>query len=212
MAVCVEGGYMYVERSGTGKKESTGFGDPFIKTNCLEGPPAGPAKSPTRVMEIATLWHRVLNDSQLQELPYKIETNEHGQIVLSPHKPQHGIRQSKISDLLRDHATKPGTRAVEFAIETAKGVKVPDVVWISAEQLAEMPDDAEASPVMPEVVVEVLSEGNTDADIAEKRQLYLDEGAQEVWTCAEDGTMTFYDETGVIEASAVISSFPGQVE
>jgi len=29
-------------------------------------------------METATLWHRVLNDPQLQELPYKIETNEHG--------------------------------------------------------------------------------------------------------------------------------------
>ena len=164
------------------------------------------------VMETATLWHRVLNDPQLQDLPYKIETNEHGQIVLSPHKPQHGIRQSKVSDLLRDHATQAGTRAVEFAVETAKGVKVPDVVWMSEERLVEMPDDAEASPVMPEVVVEVLSEGNTDAEIAEKRQLYLDEGAQEVWTCAGDGTMTFHDETGTIESSAVVPSFPREVE
>ncbi len=163
-------------------------------------------------METATLWHRVLNDPQLQELPYKIETNEHGQIVLSPHKPQHGIRQSKISDLLRDHATKSGTQAVEFAVETTKGIKVPDVVWMSEERLAKLPSDAEASPVMPEVVVEVLSKGNTDAEIAEKRQLYLDEGAEEVWTCAPDGTMTFYDETGASEASTVISSFPNRVE
>jgi Uma2 family endonuclease len=163
-------------------------------------------------MKTATLWHRVLNDPQLRELPYKIETNEHGQIVLSPHKPRHGIRQSKISDLLRDHAVPPGTRAVEFAVETGKGVKVPDVVWVSEERLAEVPDDAEASPVMPDVVVEVLSEGNTDAEIAEKRQLYLDEGAREVWTCAPDGTMTFHDETGALAQSAVIPSFPGQVE
>ncbi|HKL87959.1 MAG TPA: Uma2 family endonuclease, partial [Salinibacter sp.] len=152
------------------------------------------------------------NDPQLQELPYKIETNEHGQIVLSPHKPQHGIRQSKISDLLRDHATQKGMRAVEFAVETAKGVKVPDVVWVSEDRLAEMPDDVEASPVMPEVVVEVLSEGDTDVEIAEKRQLCLDEGAQEVWTCAADGTMSFYDETGAMEASTLIPSFPHQVE
>jgi Uma2 family endonuclease len=91
-------------------------------------------------------------------------------------------------------------------------VKVPDVVWISKERLAEMPDDAEASPVMPEVVVEVLSEGNTDAELAAKRQLYFDEGAVEVWTCAADGTMTFHDETGAIEASAVVPSFPREVE
>jgi len=163
-------------------------------------------------MKTTTLWHRVLNDPQLQELPYKIETNEHGQIVLSPHKPQHGIRQSKISTLLRDHTPQPGTEAVEFAVETSKGVKVPDVVWISNERLAEMPDEAEASPVMPEVIIEVLSSENTDAEIAQKRQLYLDEGAREVWTCAEDGAMTFYDETGSIESSAVIPSFPNQIE
>jgi len=89
---------------------------------------------------------------------------------------------------------------------------VPDVVWISDGRLAEMPDDVEASPVMPEVVVEALSEGNTDAEMVEKRQLYLDEGAQEVWTCAEDGIISFYDETGTIEASAVIPSFPNQIE
>jgi len=163
-------------------------------------------------METATLWHRVLNDSQLQELPYKIETNEHGQIVLSPHKPQHGILQSKLSDLLRNHAPQAGTRAVEFAVATTKGVKVPDVVWISADRLAEMPDDAEASPVMPEVVVEVLSEGNTEAELGEKQQLYLEEGAREVWTCAADGTVTFHDKRGAIETSNVVPSFPNEID
>lgn len=163
-------------------------------------------------METATLWHRVLNDPQLQELPYKIETNEHGQIILNPHRPRHGIYQTRISDLLRDHTPQSGTRAVEFAVETAKGVKVPDVVWMSEERFAQVPDDPEASPLMPEIVVEVLSEGNTEAEIAEKRQLYLDEGAKEVWTCAEDGTMHFYDEEGAREQSALVPSFPTQVD
>ena len=162
-------------------------------------------------METATLWHRVLNDPQLQELPYKIETNEHGQIVLRPHEPKHRIRQSKISDLFRDHASGR-TRAVEFAVDTAKGVKVPDVVWISEKRLAEMPDDTEVSPVMPEVVVEVPLEGSTDAELAEKRRLYLDEDAVEVWTCAADGTMVFYDEMGTLDQSSVTPTFPSQVE
>jgi Uma2 family endonuclease len=163
-------------------------------------------------METTTAWSRVLSDPQLRELPYKIETNEHGQIVLSPHKPQHGIRQSQISDLLRDHASKSGTRAVEFAIETAKGVKVPDVIWISDDRLADVPEEAEASPVLPEIIVEVLAEGNTEEELAEKRDLYLEEGAKEVWTCAEDGTITFYDQSGEIEHSTLTTRFPAQVD
>ena len=163
-------------------------------------------------METATAWHRVLNDPQLRELPYKVETNEHGQIVLRPHKPQHGLRQSRITDLLRDHLQDDGARAVEFAVETRKGVKVPDVVWLSAERLARVPEDAEASPVVPDLVVEVLSEGNTESEIAEKRRLYLDEGAREVWTCAPDGTLSFYDADGARDGSALVPSFPSTVD
>ncbi|MEF8817737.1 MAG: Uma2 family endonuclease [Salinibacter sp.] len=159
-------------------------------------------------METATAWHRVLNDPQLRALPYKVETNEHRQIVLRPHTPQHGLRQSRISDLLRDHAPQGGARAVEFAVDTAKGVKVPAVIWIAEDRLARIPDDAEASPVVPDLVVEVLSESNTESEIAEKRRLYLDEGAQEVWTCGPDGRMTFYDEEGERKASALVPSFP----
>jgi len=162
-------------------------------------------------METTTSWHRVLEDPQLRELPYKIETNEHGQIVLSPHKPQHGLQQGHLVRLL-NQSTDSGATAVEFAVETAKGVKVPDVIWISEDRLAQMPEEAEASPVMPEVVIEVLSEGNTEAEIAEKRQLYLDEGAEEVWTCGVNGTMQFYDRDGTRNHSALVPSFPDQVE
>jgi len=144
-------------------------------------------------METATAWHRVLNDPELRDLPYKVEANEYGQIVLSPHESRHGLLQSRISELLRDHAASPGARAVEFAVSTRKGVKVPDVVWISEGRLAEIPDDAEASPVMPE--------------IAEKRRLYLGEGAQEVWTCTPDSTVPCHDADGPREASALAPSF-----
>ena len=162
-------------------------------------------------METTTSWHRVLEDPRLRELPYKVETNEHGQIVLSPHKPQHGLRQGRLVRLL-NQSLDSGVTAVEFAVETGKGVKVPDVIWISDERLADMPEKAEASPVMPEVVVEVLSEGNTEAEIVEKRQLYLEEGAEEVWTCDVDGTMQFYDAGGALDHSALVPSFPTQAE
>ena len=105
-----------------------------------------------------------------------------------------------------------GTAAVEFAVATAKGVKVPDVVWISDERYASVPADAEASPVMPEVVVEVLSEGNTEAEMTEKRRLYFEEGAAEVWMCAPDGTMTFYIPSGSVERSERAPSFPSTLD
>ena len=156
-------------------------------------------------------WHRALHDPQLRALPYKIETNTHDQIILSPHKPFHSTTQVRIVDLLRDHIEKPGVRGVEFPVETSQGVKVPDVVWCSAERAAQIPTDAEASPIMPELVVEVLSTANTKAEMAEKRALYPDEDAQEVWLCAPDGTMTFYDASGRLDASALVPSFPAKV-
>lgn len=162
-------------------------------------------------METTTSWHRVLDDPQLRELPYKVETNEHGQIVLSPHKPHHGLQQAQLVRLLND-STNAGTCAVEFAVETAKGVKVPDVIWISDERLAGLSGEEEASPVLPEIVVEVLSEDNTEAEIAEKRQLYLDEGAEEVWMCDADGVMQFYGKDGALDHSALVPDFPTQVE
>lgn len=83
---------------------------------------------------------------------------------------------------------------------------------MSEARYAEIPDDAEASPVLPEIVVEVLSESNTVDEIEEKRRLYLDEGAEEVWTCDPDGAMTFYGPEDESEQSGLMSSFPAEIE
>jgi len=163
--------------------------------------------------QTATAWHRALRDPHLQQLPYKVETNAHDQILLSPHTPWHSTMQVRISDALRDHLGERGLRAVEFPVDTPQGVKVPDVVWLSEERASQLPPDAEASPVMPELVVEVLSASNTETEMTEKRTLYFEQGATEVWTCAPDGTMTFYiapDEQA--NASTLVPSFPSTVE
>ena len=158
-----------------------------------------------------TAWHRALNDPQLRALPYKIETNTHDQIILSPHTPAHSLLQSRIMWLIDRHITQGGETTVEFPVETPQGVKVPDVVWLSAEQMSRLSNDVSASPIMPELVVEVLAAANTEAEMAEKRALYLDEDAQEVWLCAPDGTLTFYDASGRLDASALMPSFPAKV-
>lgn len=162
------------------------------------------------LMETQSAWSRALRDPSLRDLPYKVETNEYGQLVMSPQKPGHGIMQFRVGALL-DHIDRPGTAAVEFAVETSKGVKLPDVVWISEERLKQMPEGAESCPVAPEICVEVLSYSNTRGEIEEKRNLYLEQGALEVWTCDMKGRMRFFDRGGEREASALAPSFPSQI-
>ncbi len=162
-------------------------------------------------METISAWSRALRDPSLRDLPYKIETNEYGQLVMSPQKPGHGLLQGRVGTLL-EKIDRSGQMAVEFAVETSKGVKVPDVVWISDERLSRMPQDAEACPVAPEICVEVLSYSNTHAEIDEKRRLYFEKGAVEVWTCDMRGRMRFYDAAGEIERSAFAPSFPAEID
>ena len=163
------------------------------------------------LMQTLSAWSRALRDPSLRDLPYKIETNEHGQLVMSPQKPGHGLLQFRIGTLLEQF--EPGGRvAVEFAVETSKGVKLPDVVWISDERLQQMPEGAEACPVAPEICVEVLSYSNTKGEIEEKRNLYFEQGALEVWTCDMMGRMRFFDHSGERSASGLAPSFPVRID
>ena len=88
---------------------------------------------------------------------------------------------------------------------------MPDVVWISDERLDEAPDEVAAQPVMPELCVEVLSPSNTPREMEEKRALYLSGGALEVWLVSPEGAVTFYDESGPLEASRLAPTFPAKL-
>lgn len=155
-------------------------------------------------------WKTVCEDPNLQDLPYKIETNDRGQIVMSPTYAWHGRYAFWIAKQLEEELTE-GTSSVETAIRTAKGTKVADAIWCTAERWGQI-KDAYDVPVAPQICVEVRSPTNTDAEIDEKRQLYLDAGAEEVWICDADGAITFYDEAGAIESSHRVPSFPSQID
>ena len=72
-------------------------------------------------------WSEVLNDPSLKNLPYKIELNEYGQIVMSPASNKHGLLQAEIAFFLRNN--RQGKVLTECSIETSKSVKVADVAW-----------------------------------------------------------------------------------
>ncbi len=157
-------------------------------------------------------WEQVCNDPNLQDLPYKIETNQWGQIVMSPPPPpKHGARQFRIGRLLSQHLPE-GEVVTECPVRTTKGTKVPDVVWFSTARWGEVKEIAADSPVAPEICAEVLSPSNTQGEIEEKKQLYFEAGAEEVWTCDAEGRMRFFMPDGEQHASPRVPGFPKQVD
>ena len=66
--------------------------------------------------------------------------------------------------------------------------------------------------IAPEVCVEVRSPGNSNAEIASKRELYLKAGAQEYWVCDLSGHLQFFDSTGEIAKSRLCPQFPADLE
>ena len=65
-----------------------------------------------------------------------------------------------------------------------------NVAWASPECMAEL-SDRSCFPRCPEICVEVLSPGNTEAELHEKMELSFNAGAKEVWICETFGAMRF---------------------
>jgi len=89
----------------------------------------------TTTREQQERWANIVNDPLLNDLPYKIETNARGQILLSPHTFQHADAQGRLLDLLRTR-TDAGRGLPEFPLCTDAGTKQIDVVWASDERLS----------------------------------------------------------------------------
>ena len=155
-------------------------------------------------------WEELCADPSLQDLPFRIELNGLNQIVMSPLFFRHGRSQAKICDLLTKLLPQ-GEPSVESAVMTSDNVKVPDVMWATHEFIRQHAD-AYALPVAPNICIEVLSPTNRKLEIDQKRALYFESGAQEVWICGLKGEMDFYDPTGRVERSALCPEFPNQID
>ena len=145
-------------------------------------------------------WSDVLEDKTLQDLPYKIELNEWGQIVMSPASNRHGMCQFEIGATLKDHM-KSGKVITECSILTDRGVKVPDVVWCS-EDFIKRHGFETPFPESPEICVEIISPSNTQKEMDEKMKLYFEKGTREVWLVTEKGDIRYYQPSGEIQSSS----------
>ncbi|WP_417912146.1 Uma2 family endonuclease [Candidatus Electronema sp. TJ] len=151
-------------------------------------------------------WQEVCDHPSLQNLPFKIELNEMGQIIMSPVKVYHSAFQGKISRLLPEN----GIVLPECAVQTKKGTKVADIAWCSEERFKIIEREAECS-VAPEICIEVMSSSNTTYEMEEKRQLYFSAGAVECWICDEYGNIEFFSKDGELLKSYLVPSFPNKI-
>ena len=161
-------------------------------------------------------WLEVCHDPGLANLPYKIELDKYGKIVMSPAGKKHSKLQSRIQRLLVELMPE-GDPLPECAVETIEGTKVPDVAWISDTRWASMDPDEVSCSVAPEICIEILSPTNTLAEMLGtsekpgKRELYFRAGAREFWTCDASGRISFYVPSGQVQNSALCPGFPNQV-
>ncbi len=155
-------------------------------------------------------WQQVCEHPSLQNIPFKIELNERGQILMSPVKVIHSLLQGQVDYLLRQHLEN-GKSFPECAVKTRKGTKVADVVWASDERLKQIKYETECS-VAPEICIEIISESNTAEEMDEKKLLYLENGAEEIWMCTSEGDMSFYNANGRVPKSVLAPHFPKKVD
>jgi len=155
-----------------------------------------------------TTWKFVFEDKRFEDLPFKIETNARGQIIMSPTYFYHGSHAYRIARLL-EAFLPDGHGVVKCSIATSDGVKEADVVWMSREiaQQAEAEDWLEM-PRAPEICVEVLSPSNSLAEMEHKGRLFREAGAKEYWLCNKAGEMRFLGEHGESETSLICPGFP----
>jgi Uma2 family endonuclease len=156
-------------------------------------------------MDLSIKWQEILNNPFFNDVPFKVELNKFGQILMSPASNKHGIIQNKTARNI-EKEKQNGVVIIECSILTSEGVKVADVAWASDEFIAEFGDQT-PYPKAPEICVEIVSPANSQAEMTEKTRLYLEKGALEVWLISLENEVKFFTHTGQIELSKVVKGF-----
>ena len=163
----------------------------------------------TKTKEHQGRWNEIVEDPAFRDLPYKVETNERGQILLSPHPNRRSFQQYDIQKRLEEH-TPEGVVPPEFALATPEGVKAPDAAWMSPGRRKEIEATGDPTTLAPEICVEVMSSSNTWEEMDEKRALYLEAGTEEVWVVTEEGDVRFFGKEE-LDQSTIAPDFPREL-
>ncbi len=139
-------------------------------------------------------WQEVIENPFLQNLPFKIELNKWGKILMSPASNNHGRWQFEVGTLIKQKK-QSGTIITECSIKIPDGVKVADVAWLS-DEFVEKYGFITPYDIAPEICVEIVSPSDSKEEMEEKIKLYLNQGAKEVWLCNQEGEISYYFHEG----------------
>ncbi len=161
-------------------------------------------------------WDEVVADPRFGDLhPACVETDRYGHLLLmAPPTIDHDEASAEISQILR---AQLGPKAfATIPISTSDGAKVADAAWMSPARRAIVKSRRhKLAAVAPEIVVEVMSPGNTWGELRFKGNLYFEACAEEFWSCDTSGKLHFFanggteNETG---RSARCPGFPGRID
>ena len=154
---------------------------------------------PLWLEQVSARWRDVIEDTNLRDLPYKIETNRVGQLIVSPAMNVHAFYQGRISKMLGQELG--GHTFAGCSVATPEGVKVPDVAWCSDDFLSR---DRFEDPysIAPEICVEIKSPSNAESELQAKVRPYLDAGAIEAGLVDAKGGVRVYGRGGLLAASS----------
>jgi Uma2 family endonuclease len=148
--------------------------------------------------ELLRRWKELEEDP---ESPDRYELTEFGELVLSP-KPTNDHQRVAFAVARSLEAQLGLEAATEISVYTDRGIRVPDVVWMPAARWAGVKGKS-PFPFVPDLCVEVLSPGNSRAEIMMKIGAYLRGGAREVIVVGRKGEVEHYGAEGRREASAL---------
>ena len=147
-------------------------------------------------------WSEVIENPLLANLPFKIELNKFGKLLMSPASNEHGRIQSRLANMLLNKLSS-GEVITECSIQTSDGVKVADVSWLSEIFVSEF-GFVTPYPKAPEICIEIVSPSNSKIEIEEKVDLYLAKGAQEVWVVYALDNIKVYTCMGIVDQSKIM--------
>jgi Uma2 family endonuclease len=94
----------------------------------------------------------------------------------------HARSTGKLYVILTDWATNYGRVEIEWAIELTETYSpVPDLSYVSFDRLPATWEENAACPVAPELVIEIISPGQTFGQMIQKASIYLSNNVLRVW-------------------------------
>src|SRR5437016_13309543 len=162
-------------------------GPRFVRRACFARPKPAPRviNACDRILAMST--RTLLTVEQFERLPkpevgsYELDQGE--LTYVSPNDLRHNRVRDKLYIPLREFVSRRGLgeATAETLFKFAPGtVRAPDIAFMAVDQIRNVNPDG-VLRLVPRLVVEVLSPGNTPDELARKMQLYKNAGVAAIW-------------------------------